>query len=187
MSAESVVGAGPNGLACAATLARAGVEVTVIEAAETIGGGTRSSELTVPGLIHDECSATHPLVVDSPALLRLELERHGLEWAWPEVDLAHPFDDGSAALMMRSIEETAAGLGGAGRSWKRVFGPSAAGFDALSEDILLPILRLPRHPIRLARFGLRAALPATLTGARPRRRPARGRCSAASPPTPSAR
>src|SRR5262245_53782213 len=123
MSDAIVVGAGPNGLACAATLARAGVEVTVIEAAATIGGGTRSSELT-PGLIHDECSATHPLVVASPALLPLGLERHGLEWAWPEVELAHPFDDGSATLMMRSIDETVAGLGDAGRAWKRVFGPS---------------------------------------------------------------
>ena len=162
MSEAIVVGAGPNGLACAATLARAGVRVTVIEAAETIGGGTRSSELTLPGLIHDDCSATHPMVVDSPALLPLGLERHGLEWAWPEVDLAHPFDDGNAALMSRSIDETAAGLGAAGRSWRRVFGPSSSGFDALSEDIMQPVLHPPGHPIRLARFGLRAALPATV-------------------------
>ena len=162
MSVAIVVGSGPNGLACAATLARAGVGVTVIEAAETIGGGASSSELTLPGLIHDDCSATHPLVVDSPALVPLGLERHGLEWAWPEIDLAHPFDDGTAAAMMRSIEETAGGLGAAGRSWRRAFGPSAAAFDALSEDILLPFLHPPRHPVRLARFGLRAALPATL-------------------------
>ncbi|HEY7257404.1 MAG TPA: NAD(P)/FAD-dependent oxidoreductase [Solirubrobacterales bacterium] len=162
MSEAIVVGAGPNGLACAATLARAGVRVTVVEAAATIGGGASSSELTLPGLIHDDCSATHPLVVDSPALTALGLERHGLEWAWPAIDLAHPFDDGAAAAMVRSIEETAAGLGAAGRAWKRAFGPSAAGFDALSEDILEPFLHVPRHPVRLARFGIRAAMPATV-------------------------
>ncbi len=163
MSDAVIVGAGPNGLACAATLAQAGVVVTVIEARERVGGGARSSELTLPGLIHDDCSATHPLVVASPALLPLGLERHGLEWAWPEVELAHPLDDGSAALMMRSIEDTASGLGESGRAWKRVFGSSASGFDALGEDILQPLPRVPRHPIRLARFGLRAALPATAT------------------------
>jgi phytoene dehydrogenase-like protein len=162
MSDAIVVGAGPNGLACAATMARAGVGVKVLEAAEKIGGGASSSELTLPGLVHDDCSATHPLVVDSPALSGLGLDRHGLEWAWPEVDLAHPFDDGGAATMVRSIEETAAGLGAAGRSWERVFGPSSAGFDALSEDIMVPFLHLPRHPVRLARFGARAAMPATL-------------------------
>ncbi|HEY1355850.1 MAG TPA: NAD(P)/FAD-dependent oxidoreductase [Solirubrobacterales bacterium] len=162
MSDAIVVGAGPNGLACAATLARAGVGVTVLEAAATIGGGASSSELTLPGLVHDDCSATHPLVVDSPGLRDLDLDRHGLEWAWPEVDLAHPFDDGTAATMVRSIEETAEGLGAAGSSWKRAFGPPAAGFDSLSEDILEPFLHLPRHPIMLARFGFRAALPAEM-------------------------
>jgi phytoene dehydrogenase-like protein len=162
MSEAIIVGAGPNGLACAAALAKAGMGVTVLEAAATIGGGASSSELTLPGLIHDDCSATHPLVVDSPGLRDLDLDRHGLEWAWPEVDLAHPFDDGTAAAMVRSIDETAAGLGVAGSSWKRAFGPPAAGFDALSEDIMEPFLRLPRHPITLGRFGIRAALPATV-------------------------
>jgi phytoene dehydrogenase-like protein len=157
-----VVGAGPNGLACAATLAVRGVEVTVIEAAETIGGGARSSELTVPGLIHDDCSATHPFAFDSPALAPLGLERHGLDWAWPEVDLVHPLDDGGAAAMHRSIDDTAAGLGDAGAAWKRIFGPSAEAFEALGEDIFRPLLHLPRHPLRLARFGLRALPPATL-------------------------
>ncbi len=155
MSTAVVVGAGPNGLAAAATLAVRGVEVTVIEAAATIGGGARSSELTVPGLIHDDCSATHPFCLGSPALNALGLERYGLEWAWPEVDLAHPLDDGSAAAMLRSIEETATGLGVAGKAWKRLFGPSAAHFGALGEDILRPLIHLPRHPLMLARFGLR--------------------------------
>jgi len=162
MSDAVVVGAGPNGLACAATLATQGVGVTVIEAAETIGGGTRSSELTLPGLLHDDCSATHPFSPASPALISLGLERHGLEWAWPEVDLAHPFDGGSAAAMLRSIDDTAAGLGPAGAAWKRVFGRPSQGFDSLSEDILRPLFHLPRHPLRLASFGLRALSPATL-------------------------
>lgn len=161
MSSAVVVGSGPNGLACAATLASRGVEVTVIEAAETIGGGTRSSELTVPGLLHDECSATHPMVVSSPAVVSLELERHGLEWGWPEVDAAHPLDGGGGGVMLRSVEATAAGLGAAGARWRRVFGAPARGYDALSEDFYRPLLHLPRHPLRLARFGLPAAMPAT--------------------------
>ena len=161
MSSAVVVGSGPNGLACAATLASRGVEVTVIEAAETIGGGTRSSELTLPGLLHDECSATHPMVVSSPAVVSLELERHGLEWCWPEVDLAHPLDGGGGGVMLRSVEATAAGLGNAGPRWRRLFGAPSKGYDALSEDFYRPLLHLPRHPIRLARFGLPAALPAT--------------------------
>jgi phytoene dehydrogenase-like protein len=156
-----VVGSGPNGLACAAMLASRGVGVTVIEAEETIGGGTRSSELTVPGLLHDECSATHPMAVSSPAVVSLELERYGLEWAWPEVDLAHPLDGGGGAAMLRSIERTAAGLGPAGVAWERIFGRPARGYDALSEDIYKPLIRFPRHPLRLLRFGLPAAAPAT--------------------------
>jgi phytoene dehydrogenase-like protein len=161
MSDAIVVGAGPNGLACAATLASRGVAVTVIEAAATIGGGTRSSELTLPGLIHDECSAVHTMAVGAPSLTSLGLERHGLEWAWPEVDVAHPLDRGEGVSMVRSIEDTAAGLGSAGAAWKRFFGPSAASFDALSEDILRPLLHPPRHPILLTRFGLPALAPAT--------------------------
>ena len=161
MSSAVVVGSGPNGLACAATLASRGVEVTVIEAEGTIGGGTRSSELTLPGLLHDECSATHQMVVSSPAVTSLDLERHGLEWCWPEVDLAHPLDGGGGAAMLRSVGATAAGLGPAGSRWRRVFGGPAKGYDALGEDFYRPLLHLPRHPLRLARFGLPAAMPAT--------------------------
>jgi phytoene dehydrogenase-like protein len=161
MSEAVIVGSGPNGLSCAAALAVRGVSVTVIEAAERIGGGARSSELTVPGLIHDDCSAAHPLSPSVPALAPLDLERHGLEWAWAEVDLAHPLDDGGAA-MVRSIEATAAALGPAGSAWRRVFGPSVERFEALCEDALQPVLRVPRHPLVLARFGLRAAMPATI-------------------------
>jgi len=166
MSDAIVVGSGPNGLACAATLASRGVAVTVIEAEETVGGGTRTSELTEPGLLHDECSATHPMVVTSPAVVAtgLELERHGLEWAWPEVDLAHPLDGGGGAAMLRSVEATAAGLGEAGARWRRVFGPPSQGYETLTEDIYHPLIHLPRHPLRLLRFGIPSALPAIALG-----------------------
>lgn len=162
MSSAVVVGAGPNGLACAAILASEGVEVIVIEAAETIGGGTHSSELTLPGLIHDDCSAFHAMAVGSPAVTSLGLDRRGLEWAWPEIDLSHPFDGGATATMVRSIERTAAGLGEAGPAWKRLFGSPSRGFDALNEDIARPMPHLPRHPLRLVRFGLPSLAPATL-------------------------
>jgi phytoene dehydrogenase-like protein len=162
VSEAIVVGSGPNGLACAVALAREGVGVRVLEAEPTIGGGTRTSELTAPGLLHDECSAFHPMAVGSPFLRSLDLERHGLEWRWPEVDLAHPLDDGSAGAMVRSIERTTAGLGSDGAAWRRLFGPSSASLEALNDDLFLPILHRPRHPIRLARFGLAAAAPATV-------------------------
>ncbi len=160
------MGSGPNGLACAVALARAGVRVTVLEAAKTIGGGTRSAELTVPGVIHDICSATHPMAAASPVFRELELERHGLEWRWPEVDLAHPLEGGEAAAMYRSIERTAAELGADGPAWRQLFGSPAANFDALNEDALRPLLHLPRHPLLLARFGIPAAAPASLLARR---------------------
>src|SRR4051812_11449226 len=108
-----IVGAGPNGLAAAITLARAGRRVLVLEAEATVGGGTRSAELTLPGFVHDICSAVHPLGVGSRALRDLPLEAHGLRWVQPEVPLAHPLDGGRVALLERSVEGTAAGLGGA--------------------------------------------------------------------------
>lgn len=162
MSEATVVGSGPNGLACAVALAREGVRVTVLEAAGQIGGGTRSAELTVPGAIHDLCSATHPMAAASPFLRSLGLEAHGLEWRWPEIDLAHPLDGGDAATLLRSIDDTAIGLGDDGRAWRRLFGSTSAHFDALNEDLTGPIVHLPRHPILLARLGLPALAPATL-------------------------
>ena len=162
MSSAIVVGSGPNGMAAAVALAREGVEVTVLEAQETIGGGARTSELTVPGVLHDQCSAIHPMAVGSPFLKSLGLERHGLEWRWPEVDLAHPLDDGSAGVMLRSLADTAAGLGAAGRGWKRMFDRPARGFDGLVDDLLQPVLHVPQHPLRLARFGLPSLAPATV-------------------------
>jgi phytoene dehydrogenase-like protein len=162
MGTAVVVGSGPNGLAAAVSLAREGMAVTVLEAEATIGGGTRTSELT-PGLLHDHCSATHPMAVGSPFLRSLGLERFGLTWRLPEIDCVHPLDSGEAGVLYRSVEETAAGLGPRdGRMWRRVFGPLADGFDDLAEDVMGPILRVPRHPLRLARFGLPALLPATV-------------------------
>ena len=125
MTSAIVVGSGPNGLAAALTLASEGVEVTVLEAADTLGGVTRSSELTLPGLVHDECSAAHPLAVDTPFSRRFDLAGHGLTWRWPEVQYAHPLDGGIGAAAYRSVDETAEALGKDGRAWQSVFGALA--------------------------------------------------------------
>ena len=161
-----VVGAGPNGLAAAIAIAREGYAVTVLEAADEIGGGTRSAELTVPGVLHDVCSAVHPFAVASPFLRDLPLEDHGLEWAHPEVCLAHPLDDGTAAAMFRWLDTTVEGLGVDGPAWERTFGGSLEHFDAVAEDLLGPLLRVPRHPLALAPVGLRSLLPATVLARR---------------------
>jgi phytoene dehydrogenase-like protein len=163
VSTAIVVGGGPNGLAAAAALARAGVEVTVLEAADEIGGGTRSGEAIRPGLLHDHCSAFHPMAVGSAFLNGLGLERYGLEWRWPQIDCAHPLDDGDAGVLHRSVDETAAGLGPDGSRWRLAFGRTSAGFDQLADDIMGPLLRVPKHPLRLARFGLPTLLPATVS------------------------
>lgn len=162
MTTAIVVGSGPNGLAAAARLARAGVEVTVLEAADTIGGGTRSSEMIVPGLVHDHCSAFHPIAARSPFLAELDLGAHGLKWLQPEVDCAHPLDDGSAGVFYKSIERTAEALGADGARWQRLFEPLSTRLDDLLSDATQPILRIPRHPLLLARFGATAMLPATV-------------------------
>lgn len=173
MTTAVVVGSGPNGLAAALTLARAGVQVTVIEAADDPGGGARSSQHTLPGLVHDDCSAFHPTGAGSPFLAGLDLERYGLRWRWPEVQLAHPLDGGRAGLLWRDVDRTAAGLGVDARAWARLFGPMAEGFDRLAEDVLRPIVHWPSHPGLLARFGLNAVLPAAWTARRFRTEEAR--------------
>lgn len=162
MTNAVVVGSGPNGLAAALTLAAEGVDVRVLEAADTIGGGTRTSELTLPGLLHDECSGFHPLAVDTPFSRRFDLASKGLRWLWPEVQYAHPLDGGRGAAVRRSVEETAAGLGNDGRAWRRIFGGLTERFDDITEDFLRPMVHVPSHPIKLARFGVLSLTPAAL-------------------------
>ena len=169
-----VVGAGPNGLTAAALLATAGHSVLVLEATDAIGGGTRTEELTRPGFRHDVCSAIHPLAAGSPAFAPLRLAAHGLELAHPQVALAHPLDDGQAGALDRGFDATEASLGGDADRWKATFGPHASGWDALVEDLSRPLVHLPRHPLRLARFGIPALAPAT-TFTRARFRDARAR------------
>ena len=159
-----VVGAGPNGLVAAITLARAGWDVTVYEAASRPGGGMRSEELTVAGAIHDVCSAIHPLAAGSPAFREIatldSLADHGLEWVHPEVPLVHPLDGGRAAVLHRSVDETASGLGDDGAAYRRLFGPFVtAGFD-LTDALLSPLTIPPKHPITLGRYGAVGLLPA---------------------------
>lgn len=162
MSTGVVVGGGPNGLAAAIALAQAGVRVTVLEAADEIGGGTRTGEAIMPGLMHDHCSAFHPMAVGSRFLQSLDLGRYGLHWRLPEIDCVHPLDGGTAGVLHRSVAQTAAGLGADGARWARLFAGPAANYDALADDILRPLLRIPHHPIRLARFGVPALMPASL-------------------------
>lgn len=150
-----VVGSGPNGLAAAIVFARAGRSVLVVEAKETIGGGTRSAELTVPGFLHDVCSAIHPLGIASPFLKTLPLEQHGLEWIQPGVPLAHPFLDGSALMLDRSVDGTAASLGKDYEAYRSLMKPLSRACDKLMHDLLGP-LSVPRYPIPLVRFGLPA-------------------------------
>jgi phytoene dehydrogenase-like protein len=154
-----IIGSGPNGLAAAIHLARSGWKVKVIEGAETIGGGTRTKELTLPGFKHDVCSAVHPMGVASPFMRALELERHGLRWLHPDVPLAHPLENGRAAVLHRSFEDTCTGLGKDAAIYRRYFGPLVKNGEALFGDILKPA-RLPRHPITMIRFGIGALMPA---------------------------
>jgi phytoene dehydrogenase-like protein len=162
VSTAVVVGAGPNGLAAAVRLAQAGLQVTVLEAADEIGGGTRSSDAILPGLLHDHCSAIHPMAVGSQFLEDLGLDRYGLSWRLSEIDCVHPLDGGRAGVLYRSVDTTADGLGADHARWRRLFGRTSERFDALSEDIMRPLLRVPRHPLTLARFGAPTALPASM-------------------------
>jgi len=156
-----VVGAGPNGLAAAIELARAGLAVRILEASETAGGGTRSAELTLPGFVHDVCSTAHPLGIASPFFRSLDLGRRGLSWVHPEAPMAHMLAPDRAVVLERSVDETANGLGRDGEAWRRLFGPLVSDVDRLLPSLLGPVVRPPRHPLALARFGLPALLPAT--------------------------
>jgi phytoene dehydrogenase-like protein len=150
-----VVGSGPNGLSAVVAIAQAGRKVLVLESANAIGGGCRSEELTLPGFVHDVCSAVYPLAIGSPFFRMLPLAAHGLEWIEPPLMLAHPFDDRSAAVVHRSLEQTADGLGVDATSYRRLMGPLIDTWTLVEDSVLGP-LRWPRHPLALARFGVQA-------------------------------
>jgi len=159
-----VVGAGPNGLAAAITLARAGRSVLVVEAAPTIGGGTRTEELTLPGFRHDLCATIVPLAVASPFFRSIDLAARGVEMIHSDAPVAHVLDGGRAAVLERSVTATAAGFGGDpgdGRAWRRLFGHLVNDADKLGAELLGPVVHRPRHPLALARFGWPALQSAT--------------------------
>ena len=151
-----VVGSGPNGLTAAIVLARAGRSVVVREALDAVGGGVHSAELTLPGFVHDTCSSIYPLGAGSPVFRRLPLAEHGLEWAHSDAALAHPLDGGRAAILERDLDATAAGLGEDEDAYRALVGPLVRDWPALERSILRPLVRVPRHPVALARFGLLA-------------------------------
>src|SRR5437660_5450010 len=152
-----VIGAGPNGLAAAITMAQAGRSVCVFEAKETIGGGARTMELTLPGFLHDVCSAIHPLGAGSPFLRTLPLAQYGLEWIHPPIPLAHPLDDDTAMVLDRSIDGTAASLGSDGDAYKKLMAPLVARWDIIAHALLGPLRLQPLlHPFALVGFGLAA-------------------------------
>jgi phytoene dehydrogenase-like protein len=156
-----VVGSGPNGLAAAISLAREGRSVLVREAAAEPGGGVRSAGLTLPGFVHDVCSSIYPFAQGSPFFRSLPLAERGLELVGSPAFVAHPFDDGSAVLAERSVEETAAGLGPDRAAYRRLVGPLVGDWERLEEALLGPLVAVPRHPLALARFSVRALRSAT--------------------------
>ena len=162
MARAVVVGSGPNGLAAALTLAGAGLEVEVLEAAATPGGGTRSSAVTLRGLIHDECSGFHPLALDNRFTRKFGLASYGLKWRWADVEYSHPLDGGRGGAAVRSVEQTAHSLGRDRDAWRRVFSPLTDQFGRITDDFLRPMTRVPSHPVPLARFGTLSALPASV-------------------------
>src|SRR3954451_8264208 len=168
-----VVGAGPNGLAAALTLAAAGLSVRVIEGADTIGGGCRTAELTEAGVRHDVCSTVHPLAAASPFFTWLGLQQRGVQLLHPDVAFAHPLPLTDAGAVHRSIDDTASGLGDDGRVWRRTFGPLAARADAIVPAVLAPLRGVPSHPLQAARYAPVALRSAKGLAARFRDDPAR--------------
>jgi phytoene dehydrogenase-like protein len=160
-----IIGSGPNGLAAGIFLQQHGLSVLILEAKPTIGGGLRTAELTLPGFKHDICSAVHPLAAGSPFFKTLPLHNHGLEYLYPEVDAAHPFDNGTAAIVKRSIDETARLLGSDAQTYLDLFKPLVKSWPALAPDVLGP-LHFPKEPLAMAKFGLNALQPATLLAKR---------------------
>jgi len=157
-----IVGSGPNGLTAAIALAQAGCSVLVLEANATIGGGARSAELTLPQFVHDVCSAVHPLAAGSPYFKTLPLERFGLEWIQPDIPLAHPLDNGTAACLHRDVDLTAEQFRGDSQAYRRLMKPLARNWEKLANEFLQPMLHLPRHPLALAHFGVLGICPSTL-------------------------
>lgn len=155
-----IVGSGPNGLAAAITLAQAGHSVVVYEAEQTVGGGTRTEELTLPGFKHDVCSTIHSLAVSSPFFRTLPLEQYGVKWIYPPASVAHPLDDGAAVMLERSVGATSEQLGRDAAAYRKLMQPLVDNWDKLSTEILGPLRIPPRHPLLLAQFGLHAIWPA---------------------------
>lgn len=160
-----VVGSGPNGLAAAITLQQQGLSVLLIEGSDTIGGGLRSKALTLPGFTHDVCSAIHPLAIGSPFFSRLPLEQYGLQYAFPEFAAAHPFDDGSAAILGGTVEDTARLLGRDEQAYIKLIKPLVRDWPAIAADVLGP-LHFPAHPLKMTGFGLKALTAATFLAGR---------------------
>ena len=161
-----IVGAGPNGLAAAVTLAQAGRSVLVLEAADTPGGGARSMALIEADVVHDICSAVHVLGVASPFFRSQPLERLGLEWVHPQIPLAHPLDNGRCAVAQSDLDRTVAALGVDGKAYRAIIGRLSRRFDDLADDVLGPVVHMPRHPIFFTRFGIQAVLPAAVLARR---------------------
>lgn len=175
-----VIGSGPNGLAAAVALAERQLSVLVVEAQDTIGGGTRTAELTLPGFLHDVCSAVHPMGVLSPFFKSLPLEEHGLTWIHPPASAAHPMDDGPAVLLTKSLDETTAGLGRDAQAWRQLIEPFLTKPDVLLRDLLAP-LGVPNRPIKMAHFGfygMRSAMQLAKRFKEPRARALLAGCAA---------
>ncbi|MDB5021255.1 MAG: FAD-dependent oxidoreductase, partial [Pedobacter sp.] len=168
-----VVGSGPNGLAAAITLQQKGLSVLIIEGKDVIGGGLRSAELTLPGFVHDVCSAIHPLAIGSPFFQTLPLDQHGLEYIIPDIAAAHPFDDGTAAAVYSSIHKTAKSLGRDEQAYLDLLEPLVNDWPRIAADVLGP-LRFPKRPIAMAQFGLKALTSATFLSKRFKTKEAKG-------------